>query len=140
MNDPVELEEKFQIYIGDLAKYAPDGVLEVDTQTLEELDVTENTSIKEEDPHSHSFYVIESEEKLTLFNDKYLVWIVPQVEGDSTKTFTLIALNTPKIQPLELVFTTSGVYNQSGLVLQLLEKYLEQISENQKLMDTLGNL
>jgi hypothetical protein len=135
MNDPVELEEKFKAYIENLSKYAPDGILEVDTQTLEEFDVSEGVEIKEEDPNSHSFYVIESEEKLTLFNDKYLVWIVPQVQGDIAKTFTLIALNTPKIQPLEMVFATSGVYNQSGLVLQLLEKYLEQISENENLMN-----
>lgn len=141
MNDPAELEAKYQAYIKNLADYAPDGILEIDISTLEELDATDQESLlQEEDAHSHNFYVIESEEKLTLFNEKYLVWIVPQIEGEIARTFTLIAQNSKKMLPLEMVFTTSGVYNQSGLVLQLLERYLEQISENERIMAQIKGL
>jgi hypothetical protein len=38
---------------------------------------------------------------------------------------------------LELCFITSGVYNTSRLVLRVLEKFLVEIEENEKLLKTL---
>ncbi|MCH9704347.1 MAG: hypothetical protein K0U13_06125 [Chlamydiae bacterium] len=120
--------------MGNLKEFAPDGIVNVDLQLMQELDLLHSEEIpEEEDAHlSHSFYVVESHEKLTLFNDHFVVWIVPQLVDDIATTYTLIALNEEEKNRLEMVFATSGVYNHSSLVLRILEKFLDQIDENEK--------
>jgi hypothetical protein len=133
MMSPEEIEVDYQKYMGDLKKFAPDGVVEIDLSLLHELGLLS----VEEDPEAddtaliHNFYVVESSDKLTLFNQKYVVWIVPKLIEQTPTTYTLIALNDKKQTHLEMVFSTSGVYNHSSLVLRILEKFLEQIEENE---------
>ncbi len=141
--NPVDLEESFQKYIKDLPKYIPDGILDIDLVLLKELGlVTTEGKILDEDEESltHSFYVLESPEKLTLFNQKFVVWIVPQIADDSPTTFSLIAINKGGTPHLEMVFSTAGIYNHSNLVLRILEKFLEQIEENEKEIDKYESL
>ncbi len=83
------------------------------------------------------FHVIETEEKITLINEQYIVWIVPGKIDNVSITYTMIALNLPTEAKLELVFSTSGVYNTSKLVLRVLEKYLSEIQENEDFMSRL---
>ncbi len=131
--DPNVLESAYREYMKDLPRYAPDGVIDVDLSLLSEFGLLEcEEETEEETSLSHSFYVIESPEKLTLFNKKFVVWIVPQVVDEIPSTFTLIALNEDEKTHLEMIFATSGVYNHSSLVLRILEKFLEQIEENEK--------
>ena len=130
---PEELEFDYQKYISDLKTFVPDGVVEIDLSLLHELGLLscdENTE-EEDTALTHNFYVVESNDKLTLFNQKYVVWIVPKLVEQTPKTFTLIALNDKKQTHLEMVFATSGVYNHSSLVLKILERFLEQIEENE---------
>ena len=132
--DPQSLERAFETYISDLPRYIPDGLFTVDLALLQELNLVN----KHEPNHyssdflNESFYVIESEEKLTLFNQKYSIWIVPQLIENTPITFTLIARNENEIPLLEMGFTTSGIYNHSSLVLRVLERFLEEIDENEK--------
>lgn len=132
MLNPQDLEEAYQEYMDDLSSYVPDGIYEIDLAFLNELNLL---SADEEDETeaelSYSFYVLESAEKLTLYNQKFIVWIVPKMVDDTPTTFTLIALNEEEEPHLEMVFTTSGVYNHSNLVLKILEKFLEEIEENE---------
>lgn len=118
----------------DLSGCVPDGIIDVDLTLLQELELLNSEkSITEEDSNlTQSFYVIESPDKLTLFNQKFIVWIVPKLVDQLPKTFTLIALNENGKPHLEMVFTTSGIYNHSSLVLRILEKFLEQIEENEE--------
>lgn len=132
MRDPEELEELYEEFMSDLPQYVPDGIVDVDLDLLHELDLLTTEDEDEDELMTQSFYVIESSEKLSLFNQKFLVWIVPQAEGEHPTTYTLIARNEPKPSHLEMVFTTSGVYNHSSLVLRILEKFLEQIEENEQ--------
>lgn len=133
MMDPNALEQAYQEYMQDLPRYAPDGIIDVDLSLLSEFGLLECEEEPEDDTSlSQSFYVIESPEKLTLFNQKYVVWIVPQVVEEAPTTYTLIALNEDEKTHLEMIFATSGVYNHSSLVLRILEKFLEQIEENEK--------
>ncbi|MCP5469662.1 MAG: hypothetical protein H7A36_04060 [Chlamydiales bacterium] len=134
MESPQEIEQAFQKYMGNLTKYAPDGIVEVDLQLMQELDLLHSEEAMECDNSelTHSFYVVESHEKLTLFNDRFVVWIVPQLVDDTATTYTLIALNEEQKNRLEMVFATSGVYNHSSLVLRILEKFLDQIDENEE--------
>ena len=134
MDTPQEIEAAFIKFMGNLKEYAPDGIMEVDLQLMQELDLLNSEATDEEADSklSHSFYVVESQEKLTLFNDRFVVWIVPQVVDDLATTYTLIALNEEQKNRLEMVFATSGVYNHSSLVLRILEKLLDQIDENEQ--------
>ncbi len=134
MHNPEEFEADFNKYIGDLKAFAPDGVVEIDLSLLHDLGLLSCEEAEEqyEDTLTHHFYVVESSDKLTLFNQKYVVWIVPQLIKEIPTTYTLIALNDKKETHLEMVFATSGVYNHSSLVLRILEKFLDQIEENEQ--------
>ena len=114
-------------------QFAPDGIVEIDLSLLHELGLLAcEEESHEETSLTHNFYVVESADKLTLFNQKYVVWIVPKLVDQTPTTYTLIALNDKKQTHLEMVFATSGVYNHSSLVLRILEKFLEQIEENEE--------
>ena len=132
MLNPNDLEVDYQKFMQDLPKYAPDGVVEVDLSLLHEFKLLDCEEVEDHnDALTHSFYVIESPEKLTLFNQKFVVWIVPQIIDEVPTTYTLIALNNDEKTQLEMIFSTKGVYNHSSLVLRILEKFLEQIEENE---------
>ena len=132
MINPNDLEVDYQKYMEDLPQYAPDGVVEVDLSLLHEFKLLDCEETEDHDDDlTHSFYVIESPEKLTLFNQKFVIWIVPQVIDEVPTTYTLIALNSDEKTQLEMIFSTKGVYNHSSLVLRILEKFLEQIEENE---------
>ena len=55
--------------------------------------------------------MIETTEKITLINDEFVIWIVPEKVNNSATTYTLIALNRNDGPQLEVTFITSGVYN-----------------------------
>lgn len=131
--NPLDLEAAYQEYCSDLKRYVPDGVVEVDLGLLQELNLLhcQDQLENEDESLTQHFYVIESADKLTLFNQRFVVWIVPQMIDQAPTTFTLIALNQKEKPRLEMVFSTAGVYNQSNLVLRILEKFLEQIEENE---------
>ena len=133
MMNPNDLEVKYQEYMQDLPRFAPDGVIDVDLSLLHEFKLLDCDEVEDPDsPLTHSFYVIESSEKLTLFNQKFVIWIVPQLIEQTPTTYTLIALNSDEKTHLEMIFATTGVYNHSSLVLRILEKFLEQIEENEE--------
>lgn len=132
--EPQDLELAYSNYMNDLSAHLPDGIVEVDLTLLQELGLltSEEEAGDISDSLTHNFYVIESSEKLTLFNDKFSIWIAPMLQEENPTTYTLIALNEHQKPHLEMVFTTTGVYNHSSLVLRILEKFLEQIEENEE--------
>lgn len=132
MLNPQEIEEYYEEYINNLYRYLPDGMVTVDLLLLQELELLSYEEDKEEGLLSFSFYVIESEEKLTLFNQKFVVWIVPLLIEHTPFTYSLVAVNEGGQLRLEMGFTTQGIYNHSGLILKILEKFLEEIEENEK--------
>lgn len=134
MMNPTQLEERYQTYVKDLRGFVPDGVIEVDLALLQDLGLLSALEKLDEEEvmFTHSFYVVESGEKLTLFNQKFVVWIVPKLVDQNPTTYTFVALNSHENVNLEMVFSTAGVYNHSSLVLKILEKFLKQIEENEK--------
>jgi hypothetical protein len=112
--------------------------MEVDLELLQRLELLDIED--EQDPMpslTRSFQVIESPSKITLVNDEFVVWIVPEMIENEPQTYTFIALNNPVFPTLDLVFSTKGVYNTSRLVLRILEKLLQEIQENEQLMHSL---
>jgi hypothetical protein len=83
-------------------------------------------------------HMIESADKITLVNNDFIVWIIPETRRQIPSTYTLIALNNEVRDPqLEVVFVASGVYNTSRLVLKVLEKFLMEIQETENVLDRL---
>jgi len=131
MKDPQQLEVFFKRYMLNLNQFLPDGIIEVNLDLLKDLDLLQDQPINETNL-TQSFYVVESSDKLTLFNDRFAVWIVPQLIEELPITYTLIALQAASAPQLEMAFSTSGPYNHSNLVLRILEKFLDQIEENEQ--------
>lgn len=133
MNSPISLEACYKRYMSDIGKWLPDGIIEIDLKTLHELNLLHFHGPRREDSSlTRYFHVVESDEKLTLVNEQFIVWIVPEKTAESSVTYTLIALNKGDEIHLELAFATRGVYNHSHLVLRLLEKYLLDIQNTEE--------
>ena len=133
MDNPTILEACYKRYMNDISKWLPDGIIDVNLEILHDLDLLNfhkkgaaNSAL------TRYFHVVETEEKLTLVNEEFIVWIVPERQERTSVTYTLIALNNDDDIRLELAFSTSGIYNNSHLVLRLLEKYLLDIQNTEE--------
>lgn len=140
MNNITTLEICYQTYMQTIPQWAPEGVVDVDLELLRELDLL-NCYLGQEESKDSSFtqhfQLVESNEKITLINDQFIVWIVPQRINGVVATHTLIALNKPNKPSPEVIFVNVGIYNTSKLVLGVLEKYLSEIQENEELLKVL---
>ena len=132
MDKIAELDSSYEQFINRLPELLPDGILPVDLKLLqklgllhEEVDSDSSTSL------TRFFHVVESKEKITLFNDQFVIWIVPEKINNEPHTLVLVALGTHPKPKLEMAFSMSGIYNTSRLVLRVLEKFLADIQENE---------
>ena len=130
------LEEYYSKYIKNLGYWLPEGVIEVNIELLKDFGLLTfyNNKVGNDEMLTRYFQVVESEDKITLVNDTFVIWIVPENVNDVPTTYALIALNVNEQPSLELAFSTSGVYNTSRLVLRVLEKFLIDIQENEELL------
>jgi hypothetical protein len=136
MMNPMVIEEAFREYAKDIERQAPDWVIHIDLALLHQEGILDRAAdeIGErgvEEKIAEKFHVIESPEKVTLFNDQFSVWIVPRVTNGRPETYTMLALNRQGKPHLELVFETSGVFNTPSHILRILEHYLEEVIENE---------
>lgn len=138
MNNISIIEDSYKKYVKNINKWLPEGIVDVDLNLLQRLGLLHYHDPLKRDPRlTRYFHVIESEDKITLINELFVVWIIPDKLGHSAITYTLIALN-PNQPHLEMAYSTTGVYNSSKLVLRILEKYLEEIQENEDLITNLN--
>lgn len=133
MLDPVQIEETYKQFMGNLNNWAHDGIMPIDLHALHELGILASmqNDLSDPDDLTQYFHVIESVEKVTLFNDQFIVWIIPRMDEDAPMTFVLIALNHQEQPHLEIVFTTAGVYNTPRYVLRVLQHYLLDVLETE---------
>lgn len=133
MLNPIQIEESFKAFTGNLAEWAHDGVMEIDLSFLHDQGLLNafQEDKEETDDLTQYFHVIESVEKVTLFNEQFIVWIVPRMDGDQPMTYVLIALNQQDKPHLEIVFTTRGVYNTPRYVLKVLQHFLLDMLETE---------
>ncbi len=73
--------------------------------------------------------------KITLVNEQFVVWIVPENVHGVSKTITFIAIEWWKRAQIGNSLCVSGVYNTSKLVLRVLEKLLQEIKETADAMN-----
>lgn len=136
MHNLAQLEESFKKYYSNILKLSPESIIHVDLKLLQQLGLLHYHTREQYDPNlTRYFQVIETAEKITLVNDEFVVWIVPDKIGNVSATYALIALNKPEGPQLEVTFITAGVYNTSKLVLRVLEKLLHDIQENEDLLN-----
>jgi len=140
MDDISQLEECYKKYSKNLSYWLPEGLIDVNLELLLQFGLLN----EEEDSYLHDpaltryFHVVESNEKITLVNDQFIIWITPERIHEVSVTYVLIALNKGDHPELELGITTSGVYNTSRLVLRVLEKFLIEIQENEEYLSRLN--
>ena len=133
MLNPVQIEEAFKEFVGNLTNWAHDGIIPIDLKFLHEESLLNSLCEDKGEPDdlTQYFHVIESVEKVTLFNEQFIVWIVPKMECDQPTTYVLIALNHPEKAHLEIVFVTRGVYNTPRHVLKVLQHFLVDMVETE---------
>lgn len=135
MDDISQLETCYRYYIKNMSALLPEGMIDIDLPLLQRYNLLNYHQKEKRDPNlTRYFHVIESNEKITLVNDQFIVWIVPEKINGLPITYTLIALNHEERPQLELVFAAGGCYNTSRLVLRILEVFLQEIQENEELL------
>ena len=139
MDNIDELENYYKKFTDNAASYLPDGFIDVDLPLLQKFDLLHYHQQEPLDQGlTRYFNVIESPEKITLVNEKYVIWLVPEKKQDQrARTFAFIALNQENSLHLEAGFVSSGIYNTSRLVLRVLEIFLQEIEENEDLINRL---
>lgn len=140
MVNPIQLEESYNEFMKDLPKWIPDGVIDVNLKLLEEMSLLtqdELESDENQDQFPHYFHVIETPDKVTLFNHQFVVWIAPQMINNVSCTLTLIGLVHSEKAHLELGFTTSGVYNTPKFVLRILRFFLSEVIDTEAIISSI---
>jgi hypothetical protein len=139
MLNPVQIEETYKEFMGHLGDWAHDGIVPIDLKFLHESGLLQKLQDEqsESDDLTQYFHVIESMEKVTLFNEQFIVWIIPKLDNDQPLTYVMIALNHPEKAHLEIVFTTQGVYNTPKHVLQVLQHFLVDMLETEETLTSI---
>lgn len=136
-----KLEIAYKEFNEDLSKYLQDGVIEVDLALLKRFNLLNKTPEEEKEVQTQFpfyFHVVENQEKVTLFNNQFVVWIVPRVIDDIPATITLIALVHKDIPHLEIAFNTAGVYNTPKYVLKVLRHFLSEVIDTEEEIATIN--
>lgn len=141
MINPIVLEEAYQEFSTNLLKWIPDGVIHVDLKLLHDLGLLNNAELEHsvnEENLSLYFHIIETPDKVTLFNDQFAIWIVPQLIEDVPTTTTMISLLQGNKPHLEIVYTTTGVYNAPKYILKVLQHFLTEVQDTEEVISSIG--
>jgi cell division protein FtsI/penicillin-binding protein 2 len=136
MPDPQVLEQHYQNFIKNLTDYLPDGIVSVDIRLVEQLGLLKIEDLEKDtqDPLSHYFHVLETSDKITLYNDLFSIWIVPNNQDNSSKTFIFIGILQNKLPHLEVAFCTEGVFNTPKYIMKILQHYLNEVQDVEALI------
>ncbi|MEX0962036.1 MAG: hypothetical protein WDZ28_04175 [Simkaniaceae bacterium] len=141
MNNPVKLDKAYQEFMKDFPQSVPDGIITVDLKLLNNLGLLDCEELSEEsqkEEFPHHFHVIETDEKVTLFNEIFAIWIVPKLIEDTPTTFVLISYITQDKPKLEIVFSTAGIYNTPKFVLKVLRYFLYEVIDTEEAISSIG--
>jgi hypothetical protein len=141
MMTPSELEESFNEFSQNMPKHAPDGVISIDLNMLHQLGLLKHDKFDQSTTHEdlmHYFHVLETPDKVTLFNEQFVVWILPKMVQEISLTLTFIALLQNTKPHLELVFSTAGVYNTPKFILKVLEHFLTEVIDTEAIISSIN--
>lgn len=134
MLNPSKLERAFEEFFSDLSYFNHDGIINIDLPFLRDHNLLNCPDQEQDQLQQHPFYfhVIEEEEKVTLFNHQFAVWIVPQHGDTERETLTLISSLEDETPLLDLVFRTAGIYNTPKYILRVLRHFIKEIMDNEE--------
>lgn len=139
--NPIQLDQAYNEFISSLPSWIPEGIIEVDMALLEETGLLTHAAFEDDNNQEqlpHYFHVIETADKVTLFNHQFAIWIVPKVVDDNPTTIVMISLLKNERPHLEIVFSTKGVYNTPKFVLRLLKYYLTEVIDTEEAISSIG--
>jgi len=136
MHNLALIEECYQRFSRQWPQLLPEGMLEINLKSLSDMGLInfQDSPENEEDMLTRYFHVVETREKITLINEEFIVWIVPDPNPTTQLTTIFVALNKQPLPPLEVGYLAQGVYNTLSLVLRFLERLLNDIHENEALI------
>jgi hypothetical protein len=140
MINPIQLEEAYNEFSQNLSKWVPDGVIQVNLSLLHDLGLLNQSQFEQNsiDNITHYFHVIETPDKVTLFNQQFAIWIVPKLVDENPTTLTYVALLNNNKPHLELVFSTAGVYNTPKYILKVLQHFLSEVLDTEAIIIAMG--
>jgi hypothetical protein len=140
MMNPIQLEEAYTDFTENFQKWSPEDFINVNLQLLQDLGLlhTEESETSESDSISQQFHVIETSDKVTLFNKQFAIWIVPQTESEIPSTLIMISLIQNMKPHLEIVYTTSGVYNTPKYILRVLQHFLTEVLDTEAIISSMN--
>ncbi len=139
MVNPNQLEESFDEFSKNFGKWLPDGIIPVNLALLHDLGLLQHEQFDQNasDNFTHYFHVVETQEKVTLFNEQFAVWIVPKLIDESPMTLTFIALLSSNKPHLEIVFSTTGVYNTPRYILKVLQHFISEVIDTEAVISSI---
>lgn len=137
--NPIQLEEAYKEFTENVNKWAPDECIHVNLQLLQDLGLLNNWDVAPSTPESltQQFHVVETNDKVTLFNEQFAVWIVPQVQTELPSTLVMVALIQHLKPHLEIVYTTSGVYNTPKYILKVLQHFMTEVLDTEAALSSI---
>src|SRR5579871_2981167 len=106
MDKIAELDSSYEQFIRHLPDLIPDGIIHVDLQLLQKMGLLHDEFSAEQIPSlTRFFHVVESKDKITLFNEQFVIWIVPEKIYNEPMTLILIALIEQGKPRLEMAFS-----------------------------------
>lgn len=140
MQDLAVIEKYYNNFSSHLAELIPEGIYPITLSLLHHFDLLHFKPVGERKDRlllPYYFHVIENPDKITLINDEFVIWVVPSTNGSEKPTYAMIALQDKnKELRLEIAVIASGVYNNSKLLLNIIEKFLIEIQENEKTLSS----
>ena len=139
MINPIILDEAYQEFNKNLHRWLPDGILPINLKLLSELGLLSAEEFENEhaEDFAQEFHVVETNEKVTLYNERIVVWIVPQNEQEISSTLAMIALLKKNTPQLEIAYRTTGVYNTPKYILKVLQHFIEEITDTEAILSSI---
>lgn len=138
MIDIQTLEKFYHEFMTNILQHLPEGIIEVDLSLLQKYKILDlETHQKDEASITRLFHMIESQDKVTLVSEEFIIWITPDNQDTYSSTYIFIALIKHGYPVLEVGYRSSGVYNVTPRILHLIEHVLLEIQENEKLLASL---
>ena len=134
-----QLDHAYSDFVSNWQSWIPEGIIEVDKTLLTNIGLEPCKEEEEEEQLRHYFHVIETSDKISLFNHQFVVWIVPKLVNNDPTTIVMIALISDKKLHLEVAFSTQGIYNTSKFVLKLLKYYLSEVIDTENTISSIKN-
>ena len=130
-----QLDGFFQRLSANTGEFFPDGVVDINVKILHTLGLLSDAPpALLEAPASSLLQAVESDGRITLFNEKFALWIVPQANTPVPTTVTFIARRAGEVFSPEVAFRTQGIHNRSKTILRIIDRFLAEIQETESVI------